>query len=105
MTSLNISARELKANLGTCLKAAAGGETVRVVSRGHVQTMLVPADTRAATDAAPPKGSPAALLVRDGRAATGVSTDRKKNRRQQLLFASFDARLNLAAKAAGLAIL
>ena len=39
MTSLNISARELKANLGTCLKAAAGGETVRVVSRGHVQAM------------------------------------------------------------------
>ena len=35
---------------------------MRVVSRGHVQAMLVPADTRAATDAAPPKGSPAALL-------------------------------------------
>ena len=64
MTAINVSARRFKSKPETYLRAASGGETVRVLVSGRVQAVVVPLKRAAEEEFMPAKGSTALLLER-----------------------------------------
>lgn len=64
MTAINVSARLFKSKPEIYLRAASGGETIRVLSSGRVQAVVVPVERVTEEEFMPAKGSPALLLER-----------------------------------------
>ena len=64
MTAINVSVRLFKSEPEAYLRAASGGEIVRVLAGGRVQAVMMSPTQATEEEPLPAKGSPALLLER-----------------------------------------